>query len=143
MVRGGLPRCLAAGLAGPDDAILPHLCNLVVHLLMPRMGKKTLYLDLDALERIEASLALIPGKPSLSAFLSEQFPPLAENLETMVSLMLAPSVTLETLRAGLNAVADDQLEMLVAAKKMIRDIPPKETVIDVTASKPKRQKKSA
>jgi hypothetical protein len=107
------------------------------------MGKKTLYLDLDALERIEASLALIPGKPSLSAFLSEQFPPLAENLETMVSLMLAPSVTLETLRAGLNAVADDQLEMLVAAKKMIRDIPPKETVIDVTASKPKRQKKSA
>jgi hypothetical protein len=107
------------------------------------MGKKTLYLDLDALERIEAALALIPGKPSLSAFLSEQFPPLAENLETMVNLMTAPSVTLETLRAGLNAAADDQLEMLVAAKRMIKNIPPEETVLGVPASKPKRQKKLA
>lgn len=110
---------------------------------MPRMGKKTLYLDLDALERIEACLALIPGKPSLSSFLSEQFPALAENLERMVALMTAPSTTLETLRAELNAVADEHLETLVAAKKMIRDIQPNKKVIDVPASKPKRQKKSA
>jgi hypothetical protein len=107
------------------------------------MGKKTLYLDLDSLARIQVSLALLPGRPSLSSFLNEQFPMMADNLERMVALMTAPSTTLETLRHGLNAVADEQLELLVAAKKMLRDAPPKEAVIDVPASKSRRQKKSA
>jgi hypothetical protein len=107
------------------------------------MGKKTLYLDLDGLERIEAALLLLPGRPSLSSFLTDQFPAMADSLEQMVLVINSPSATSVSLMAGLNAVADQQLEKLVAAKKMIRDIPPNEMVSDVPASKPKRQKKLA
>ncbi len=110
---------------------------------MPRMGKKTLYLDLDGIERIEAALAFFPGRPSLSSFLTDQFPAMADSLEQMAAVINAPSATSESLMAGLSAIADGQLESLVAAKKTIRDVPPKEMVLDVPASKPKRQKKLA
>ncbi len=53
---------------------------------MPRLGKKTLYLDLEALESIEASLSRLPGGgPSLSSFLNEQLPVLARGLDQMVT----------------------------------------------------------
>jgi hypothetical protein len=107
------------------------------------MGKKTLYLDLDGLERIEASLAQIPGRPSLSSFLSDQFPVMGDSLEQMVALINAPSATPVTFRVGLNEIADGHLETLIGVKKMLRDVPPEETVLDVPASKPKRQKKLA
>ncbi len=107
------------------------------------MGKKTLYLDLDSLDRLKASLNRLPGRPSVSSFLSEQFPMMADNLDRMVSLMTTPAITMEALNQGLNVVADEQLELIVALKKMIRDVPPKESVVDVPASKPKRQKKLA
>lgn len=110
---------------------------------MPRMGKKTLYLDLDSLDRLKASLNRLPGRPSVSSFLSEQFPMMADNLDRMVSLMTTPAITMEALNQGLNVVADEQLELIVALKKMIRDVPPKESAVDVPASKPKRQKKLA
>ena len=110
---------------------------------MPRLGKKTLYLDLDALARIQASLSKFPGKPSLSSFLNEQLPTMADSLERMVGFLTDSSFDVDAIKVGLNAVADEQLELLVAAKKMIRDVPPKDSVIDVPASKPKRQKKSA
>jgi hypothetical protein len=68
---------------------------------------------------------------------------MADNLDRMVSLLTTPAITLEALNEGLNVVADEQLELIVALKKMIRDVPPKEPVLDVPASKPKRQKKLA
>ncbi len=52
---------------------------------MPRLGKKTLYLDLEALEVIEAALKRLPGRPSLSSFLNEQLPTMAKLLDDMVT----------------------------------------------------------
>lgn len=54
---------------------------------MPRLGKKTLYLDLDALDRLQAALQRLPGRPSVSSYLSEIIPQHAENMEQMVSAM--------------------------------------------------------
>ncbi len=58
----------------------------MVQFRMPRLGKKTLYLDLEALDSIEASLGRLPGGgPSLSSFLNEQLPVLARGLDQMVT----------------------------------------------------------
>lgn len=52
---------------------------------MPRLGKKTLYLDLDALEKIQDALQRLPGRPSLSSYLNEQLPVMADVLDQMVT----------------------------------------------------------
>ncbi len=58
----------------------------MVRFLMPRLEKKTLYLDAEALDSIKASLARLPGGgPSLSSFLNEQLPVMARGLEQMVA----------------------------------------------------------
>lgn len=54
---------------------------------MPRMGKKTLYLDLDQLARIEQALNSLPGKPSLSAFLSDNLNLIADKAEQLAELL--------------------------------------------------------
>lgn len=51
---------------------------------MARLGKKTLYLDLEALERMQEALDLLPGKPSLSSYLNEILPGLALQLDEKV-----------------------------------------------------------
>lgn len=48
-----------------------------------RMGKKTLYLDLDALERIDKALKQVPGRPSVSALVNHVLPQLADMAEAM------------------------------------------------------------
>lgn len=58
---------------------------------MPRMGKKTLYLDLDLTEKIDAALARIPGKPSFSALLTEHLPAMLEQAERMAIAVEASS----------------------------------------------------
>lgn len=54
---------------------------------MPRLGKKTLYLDLDALDRLEAALSRLPGRPSVSSYLSEVLPQHADAMEKMTDAM--------------------------------------------------------
>jgi hypothetical protein len=54
---------------------------------MPRMGRKTLYLDLDQLDRIQKTLDGMPGKPSLSAFLSDNLHLIAERAEQLAQLL--------------------------------------------------------
>lgn len=54
---------------------------------MPRLGKKTLYLDLEALDRLQAALQRLPGRPSVSSYLNEQLPMHAQNMEEMVEAM--------------------------------------------------------
>lgn len=56
-----------------------------------RRGKKTLYLDLDAVDRLEAVLRRYPGSPSVSAFLSDWMPTMVKQLE-----MIADSVDVHT-----------------------------------------------
>lgn len=112
---------------------------------MPRMGKKTLYLDLDALDALEAALKRLPGEPSLSSHLSKQFPMMTEILNKMADLVV-PGATRESVAMGVNAAFDDMLGVIVGAKGVAREYqntPPKDEPIDVPASKAKRQKKSA
>jgi hypothetical protein len=71
---------------------------------MSRFGKKTLYLDLEALKVIEAALNRLPGRPSLSSFFNEQLPTMAKLLDEMVT-------TAE--KGGLRGIAD----MLLGAAK--------------------------
>lgn len=54
---------------------------------MPRLGKKTLYLDLEALDRLQAALQRLPGRPSVSSYLNEQLPIHAQNMEEMVEAL--------------------------------------------------------
>lgn len=54
---------------------------------MPRMGKKTLYLDLDDCERLEAALQSLPGKPSLSSFLTDIIPRHTDSLERLIGYL--------------------------------------------------------
>lgn len=54
---------------------------------VPRLGKKTLYLDLDALDRLDAALKRLPGRPSVSSYLSEVLPSHARQIELMVESM--------------------------------------------------------
>lgn len=54
---------------------------------MPRLGKKTLYLDLDALDRLQAALQRLPGRPSVSSYLNDQLPQHADQMEAMVEAM--------------------------------------------------------
>lgn len=51
------------------------------------MGKKTLYLDLDACDRLEEVLHRLPGRPSLSSFLSDLIPRHADAMERMVAFL--------------------------------------------------------
>jgi methionine synthase I (cobalamin-dependent) len=109
------------------------------------MGKKTLYLDLDALDALEAALSQMPGSPSLSAFFNQQLPVMASSMAKMSGLFVT-GATVDSVAQGLNATFDDLLGVMVETKREIRkvqDVQPKDKVIDVPASKPKRQKKSA
>ena len=54
---------------------------------MPRLGKKTLYLDLDALDRLQAALLRLPGRPSVSSYLNDQLPQHAMQMEAMVEAL--------------------------------------------------------
>lgn len=117
---------------------------LVVQLLMPRLGKKTLYLDLDALAKMQAALALLPGKPSLSSYLNELLPMQADMLEK--SVIAAREGGLRGLAQMFQDFGDVALELHKETRAVLDEpehIPPKEKVLDVPVSKPKRQKKSA
>jgi hypothetical protein len=106
------------------------------------MGKKTLYLDLDGVDALQAALLRMPGKPSVSSFLSQQITLMADAM-SQVSDFLQPGSSVIDVQVGLNVMADQQMEALIAAKKLLRDVPPEKAEMDVRASKPKRQKKSA
>ena len=58
-------------------------------IFMPRMGKKTLYLDLDLTDQIDKALAKIPGKPSFSALLGQHLPAMLEQAERMAAAVAA------------------------------------------------------
>jgi hypothetical protein len=64
---------------------------------MPRLGKKTLYLDLDALERLQDALKRFPGRPSLSSFFNEWLPKMADTMTEMADAAE---------RGGLRGIAD-------------------------------------
>lgn len=107
---------------------------------MPRLGKKTLYLDLDAVDKLDAALARFPGRPSLSSFLSEQMPILADNIEQMADALEAGGLRGMAQMLGVAADAqkvlseleDDIKNTLETAEnpdkklsEMVADVPPK------------------
>ncbi len=151
MVRGGLPPVVWRW----DAPSLTTLFNqnwwysgayllLLLHWGMSKFGKQTLYLDLESVTRIRAALERLPGKPSVSSFVNEHLPAMADQLERMVDLLTSPAASLESVRSGLDAIMDDTLAFALQVKKDMReDVPPKESVLDVPPSKLKRQKKLA
>lgn len=113
------------------------------------MGKKTLYLDLDAVDSLNASLQRLPGRPSLSSFLNEQLPVLASTMERMVSeaeksglrgaasIFRSTGVLLEEFDAELQAITSDPDPALDKPLPLSRpevSIPPKKR----KSSKPKK-----
>lgn len=103
---------------------------------MPRLGKKTLYLDLDALDKIQAALQRLPGRPSLSSYLNEQLPVMADLLDQMVTAaeqgglrgmasLLGVAADLEEKRQEIgNLVREDENADKPLAE-IVKDIPPK------------------
>ena len=111
---------------------------------MPRLGKKTLYLDLDALEVMEAALNRFPGRPSVSSFLSEQLPLMADSLTKMADAMEANGLRGMADLLGIAADVEDMTkelqedvkETLKTTKKA--DTPLSELAKDVPPKKPRK-----
>jgi hypothetical protein len=100
---------------------------------MSRLGKKTLYLDLEALAKIEAALAKLPGRPSLSSYFNDMLPSIADVLTEMVA---------SAEKGGLRGIADmiavagrhvtkkaDELDVVLdeekPASEPVKVVPPK------------------
>lgn len=107
---------------------------------MPRLGKKTLYLDLDALDKLDDALSRFPGRPSVSSFLSEQLPLMAENVHQMANALEAGGLRGMAQMLGvvseshkvLSELEDDIKNTLATAEnpdkklsEMVADVPPK------------------
>lgn len=100
----------------------------------PRMGKKTLYLNLDDLERLQRVLERLPGNYSISSFLTEMLPAFIQGLEDsaaamevggykgLYDLLQIPGEELRKVR--------EQAELMKEEKEQegtFTDIPPKKT----------------
>lgn len=107
---------------------------------MPRLGKKTLYLDLDALDQLETALKRLPGRPSVSSFLSEQLPVMAHNLNQMVEALEAGGLrgmaqmlgvasdlekSLDQIKEDVKKAADTSENPDMPLSQMIEAVPPK------------------
>lgn len=111
---------------------------------MPRLGKKTLYLDLDAMEELEAALSRFPGRPSISSFLSEQLPQMAKHMTTLADAMETGGLRglaqmygiLGEVGKQMEAMEEDVKETLRTAKNP--DKPLSELVADVPPKKPRK-----
>lgn len=108
---------------------------------MPRLGKQTLYLDLDALEELREALSRLPGRPSVSSYLSEQLPFMAKSITSMVDALEGRG--LRGFAELVGAVADmeesekkDLNQMLQTTKNA--DTPLSELVKDVPPKKPRK-----
>lgn len=101
------------------------------------MGKKTLYLDLDAVDSLIDSLQRLPGRPSLSSYLNEQLPTMAVVLARMVSeaeksglrgaasLFQSAADELRNLDSELREVHEDPNPLFVVPLSDLAGLPPK------------------
>jgi hypothetical protein len=108
------------------------------------MRKTTLYLDWDSILRIRAALKRLPGNTSLSSLISEQLPNMADMLETMVTAYEAQNM--DRMAEVISELVDHAHTEAGKIRKFAKEskaVPPKQEGLDVPASKPKRQKKSA
>lgn len=113
---------------------------------MPRLGKKTLYLDLDALDRLEAALKRFPGRPSVSSFLSEVLPSHARQMELMAESLETGGV--RGLARMFGSVSEDLIALDEDIKNTVEEATKKgtdkkklsEMAADVPPQKPRRAK---
>ncbi|GGM60821.1 hypothetical protein GCM10008956_40560 [Deinococcus arenae] len=108
---------------------------------MPRLGKKTLYLDLDALEKLEAALNRLPGRPSVSSYLSEQLPLMADSIAAMVDALEGKGLRGLANVFGVAADMEEQVKdevktTLKTSKKADKTLP--ELVSDIPPKKPRK-----
>lgn len=108
---------------------------------MPRLGKKTLYLDLDAIDQLEAALSRLPGSPSVSSYLSEQLPIMAESVVAMVDLLegrgLRGFANVFSAVADMEETANDEVKKTLQTTKNA-DKPLSELMADVPPKKPRK-----
>jgi len=109
------------------------------------MKKTALYLDWDSVTRIRAAMKRLPGNLSLSSLISEQLPNMANMLETMATAYEAQNM--DSVAEVISEMVDNAHTEAGKIRKFVKEkkqnVPPKDTVSDVRASEPKRQKKSA
>lgn len=108
---------------------------------MPRLGKQTLYLDMDALEELREALSRLPGRPSVSSYLSEQLPFMAQSIKTMADALEGRG--LRGFADLVGAVADQEEAVKKEVKQKLRttknaDKPLSELVTDVPPKKPRK-----
>lgn len=115
-------------------------------MVVPRLGKKTLYLDLDALDRLEAALKRFPGRPSVSSYLSEVIPSHARQMELMVESLETGGVRelakmFGSLNEELKTLDKEVTETFEEAEKRgTADKKLSELAADVPPKKPRRAK---
>lgn len=107
---------------------------------MPRMGKKTLYLDLDAVDKIHAALGRLPGRPSVSSYLNEQLPVMADMLDQMVTAAEKGGLRGMASLLGVAAGLEEKLEEIekIVEEDENADKPLAELVKDVPPKKPRK-----
>lgn len=108
---------------------------------MPRLGKQTLYLDLDALEDLREALSRLPGRPSVSSYLSEQLPFMAKSIRTMTDALEGRG--LRGFAELVNEVADQEETVKREVKQKLQttkkaDRPLSELVRGVPPKKPRK-----
>jgi hypothetical protein len=128
---------------------------------MARFGKKTLYLDLDALDKMQAALDRLPGRTSISSYLNENLPLLAELLESQVQAVTGGGLrglaqmmqdlggTLQTIDEESRAILAEPEKPVLEVKKLIKPartvrkvVPPKEESVIVPPAKSRKAKKA-
>lgn len=109
---------------------------------MPRYGKKTLYLDLDALDELQVALSRLPGRPSLSSYFNDQLPSMAKLMTYMVQS--AEEGGLLGLSRVLSGSLNDQISSLAQVESEINELKKDKKNLDLTLVDipPKKIKKS-
>ena len=112
---------------------------------MPRKGKKTLYLDLDAIDSIQESLDQLPGNPSVSSYLNDCLPLLALSLKDLVRESKRSSLrgAAEAFRQAADGllIVDDQFAEIIADPNPNYDVPLDKWDVPPKKSKSRKSKK--
>ncbi len=102
-----------------------------------------MYLDLDAIDKLEEALSRLPGRPSVSSYLSEQLPFMADSIMGMVDALEGRG--LRGFADLVGAAADQEESVKKEVKQKLQTTKKADTSLSelVTGVPPKRPRKAA